>query len=249
MLRQFRCPSFSEINEATSVEILTIANATITRGASEAFSAHLSHLTLNQGEVLSILGPSGCGKSTLLDVIGLVLRPRTAERFELDFGRSTLHQTVHKMGERELKSIRRRHFGYVLQSGGLIGCLTVRENILTSVRFSGTTLDKSRYSHLIGSLEIGDLLARKPRELSGGQRQRVAIARALVHGPRLVLADEPTAAVDHALAEDVCRALRSCAKEMDAAVAMVTHNRELADAFSDRIIDLGHRASSPLSKL
>jgi ABC-type lipoprotein export system ATPase subunit len=79
---------------------------------------------------------------------------------------------------------------------------------------------------------------RLPRELSGGQRQRVAIARALAHRPDVVLADEPTAAVDHRIAADVCQALRACAREQGSAVAMVTHNQRLAQDFADRVVDI-----------
>jgi putative ABC transport system ATP-binding protein len=139
--------------------------------------------------------------------------------------------------------------GYILQSGGLIGSLSVRENILTGTHFSKTRLNKARFEEIAEVLKIGDLLRRKPRELSGGQRQRVAIARALAHGPRLVFADEPTAAVDHELAQGVCETLRACAKDLGAAVVMVTHNRDLAQTFSDRTIDLGDRHNSPLTKL
>lgn len=203
---------------------------------------------MRAGEFLSIIGPSGCGKSTLLDVIGLVLRPETAEAFDLDFGGGALFSAVHKLEERRLKALRRRHLGYILQSGGLIGSLSVAENILTSVTFAGGRRGSPGLDAIAGTLEIGHLLNRKPRELSGGQRQRVAIARALVHRPHLVLADEPTAAVDHDLAQGVCAALQACAGEFGTSVVMVTHNHDLARSFSDRIIDLEDPAVSPLSK-
>ncbi len=230
--------------------ILSIRNAILTRGGRvEPFTVRLSEFDLLQGEILSIVGPSGCGKSTLLDVVGLVLRPESAEEFVLTLASGMSHSSLHRRPENLIMELRRRHFGYILQSGGLVGSMSVKENILTASRFSDRPLDTSWYSALLGILGIKDLTHRKPRELSGGQRQRVAIARALVHKPRFVLADEPTAAVDARLADDVCEAFRRAAKELGATVLMVTHNREMADRFSDRLLDLGNSAYSPVSRI
>lgn len=196
---------------------------------------NVSDLTLKKGEFLCLLGPSGCGKSTLLDMLGLVFRPVSAEVFELQIeDRMTIRQ-VHRLGTSELMKIRRCHFGYILQSGGLIQSMSVRENIMLSVRFSNRRLDRTRFCSLIDILDIGSLLDRKPRDLSGGQRQRVAIARSLVHSPSVVLADEPTAAVDYKLSMDVCGALRDASRELGSSVVMVTHNQEIASKFADRI--------------
>lgn len=230
--------------------ILSIRNAVLRRGTvAEGFSIRISELSLQQGELLAILGPSGCGKSTLLDMIGLILPPVSAEAFDLDLGGGRLFRSLHRAREQRLMTLRRRHFGYILQSGGLIASITVRENILTAVRFSDRSLDQGRFSMLVDALGLGGLLSRKPRELSGGQRQRVAIARALIHNPQMVLADEPTAAIDHNLAQEVCGVLRDCAKQLHTTVAMVTHNRELAVAFADRILDLGASHGSPVSRI
>lgn len=215
----------------------------------EPFTVRLSEFDLLPGEILSIVGPSGCGKSTVLDVVGLVLRPESAEEFVLTLASGMSHSFLHRRSENFIMELRRRHFGYILQSGGLVGSMSVKENILTASRFSDSALDTSWYSALLEILGIKDLTHRKPRELSGGQRQRVAIARALVHKPRFVLADEPTAAVDARLADDVCEAFRRAAKELGATVLMVTHNREMADRFSDRLLDLGNSAYSPESRI
>ncbi len=230
--------------------LVNIENAIIRRGGvADGFAIEISELALEEGEFVAILGPSGCGKSTLLDTLGLVLRPVTAETFEIDLGDGRLYTSLHKKDEGSLLKLRRRHLGYILQSGGLIASMSVIDNILTAVRFSDRSLDRGRLSMLVDKLGLGSLLARRPRELSGGQRQRVAIARALVHSPRLVLADEPTAAIDHKLSREVCEALRSCAKELKSAVVMVTHNRELADKFADRIIDLENATQSKVSRI
>ncbi len=230
--------------------LVNIGNAIIRRGSVEdGFAIHVSELLLAEGELVAILGPSGCGKSTLLDTLGLVLRPATAETFDIDLGDGRIFTSLHRKDENYLVKLRRRHLGYILQSGGLIASMTVIDNILTAVRFSDRSLDRGRLSMLVEKLGLGSLLARRPRELSGGQRQRVAIARALIHSPRLVLADEPTAAIDHKLSEEVCEALRSCAREIKSAVVMVTHNRELADTFADRIIDLESATHTPVSRI
>jgi putative ABC transport system ATP-binding protein len=230
--------------------ILSIRNAKLCRGESnDAFRVHLSELVLFKGEILSIVGPSGCGKSTLMDVIGLILRPQSAEEFGLTLSCGTSHQSVHRCPEPLVMKLRRQQFGYILQSGGLIGSMSVKENILTASRFSDRPLDLDWYATLLRILGLIDLPSRKPRELSGGQRQRVAIARALVHKPRFVLADEPTAAVDAQLAEEVCEAFRQAAKQLEATVVMVTHNREMADRFSDRLLDLGNAMTSPVSRI
>lgn len=227
-----------------------VKNAVLRRGSvSDGFGIQVSELRLAPAELVAVLGPSGCGKSTLLDALGLVLRPAAAEIFEIDLGDGRLFSALHRQDEGKLLNIRRRHLGYVLQSGGLIASMSVRENILTAVQFSEARLERERYSTLVDRLGLAPLLQRRPRELSGGQRQRVAIARALVHGPKLVLADEPTAAIDHRLTQEVCDTLRSCAKDLGSAVVMVTHNRDLAAAFADRTINLEDGTNSPVSRL
>lgn len=227
-----------------------VENAILRRGSvTDGFAIQVSELRLAPAELVAVLGPSGCGKSTLLDALGLVLRPASAEIFEMNLENGRLFTSLHRQEESKLLKIRRRHLGYILQSGGLIASMSVRENILTAVRFSESPLDRERFSTLVERLGLAQLLQRRPRELSGGQRQRVAIARALVHAPKLVLADEPTAAIDHRLTQEVCTTLRSCAKDLGSAVVMVTHNRDLAATFADRTINLEDDACSPVLRL
>jgi len=230
--------------------IFTIKNAVLRRGGqAEPFVRLLSVIELFESEILSIIGPSGCGKSTLLDVIGLVLRPDSAEDYDLSVANGRRYTSLHRSDEVQLMKLRRRHFGYILQSGGLIGSMSVKENVLTASRFSDQLLDQIWYANLLDILGLSGLTQRKPRELSGGQRQRVAIARALVHKPRFVLADEPTAAVDAQLANEVCEAFRQAAKQLGATVIMVTHNKDLAYEYSDRVLDLGEREQSTLLRI
>ena len=219
--------------------LLEIHQALVCRGNTAAgFQLRVGSFSLAAGEFVAILGPSGCGKSTLLDTLGLALRPERADTFVLRPKAGLPVHALQRLGESELAALRRRHFGYVLQSGGLFASLSVRHNIETSIDFSGKRKDSTGFARLIESLGLDKLMHRLPRELSGGQRQRVAIARALAHRPDVVLADEPTAAVDHRIAADVCQALRACAREQGSAVAMVTHNQRLAQDFADRVVDI-----------
>jgi len=220
--------------------VFHIKNALLRRGTvDDGFSMEVPDLTLESGEFLCLFGPSGCGKSTLLDMLGLVLRPVSAEVFDLQIAGRRVTREVHHLCSSELMKIRRQHYGYILQSGGLIQSMTVRENIMISVQFSDRRFDRARFSSLIDLLDIGSLLGRRSRDLSGGQRQRVAIARALVHKPSVVLADEPTAAIDYKLSTDVCHALREASRELGASVVMVTHNQNIASSFADRIFRVG----------
>lgn len=215
--------------------LMSLRNVEVRRGG---FALLIPEFQCSAGEFIAIVGPSGCGKSTLLDTLGLVLRPHVAEEFVFSPRSNPSLSGLHREPESVLAKLRRRHFGYVLQTGGLIPSLTVEQNIRTTMDFSDRRCDSTRLRMLLESLGIADLLRRKPAQLSGGQRQRVAIARALAHEPSIILADEPTAAVDLALAGEVCSALREQAKQCGAAIVMVTHNPDLARDYSDRMIDL-----------
>lgn len=218
---------------------ISISNAVLKRGRREdVFSLTIESFNLGEGEFVSLLGPSGSGKSTMLDLLGLVLKPVAADTFTLEFRGGEVFTNVHLRGNAELMRVRRRHFGYILQSGGLIGSMNVRDNIMLAARFSDKKFNRENFDRILELLQIGNLLGRKPRELSGGQRQRVAIARAMVHNPDVVLADEPTAAIDHKLANEVCGMLHHAAKEVGCSIVMVTHDRELVKSYSDRIIEL-----------
>ncbi|RPO64990.1 ATP-binding cassette domain-containing protein [Pseudomonas aeruginosa] len=154
-------------------------------------------LELRAGRQLAIVGPSGCGKSTLLDLLALALAPDPGGRFEFLAGeRPQDIAALWRDGRQDrLAALRRQHCGYVLQSGGLLEFLDVRRNIGLPCALLGAP-SAERVQALAERLEIGDQLDKKPAALSVGQRQRVAIARALAHAPRLLLADEPTAALD-----------------------------------------------------
>ncbi len=188
------------------------------------------HFGVSSGEVVVLQAPSGAGKSTLLSVLGGALRPSRAARLEMRTREGVtldLAKAWAEGDERVLTRARREIVGYILQTGALTGFLTVRENILHPLYFSGRPAAVSLKA-LAERLEITDLLSRRPSQLSVGQRQRVAIARALIAGPRIILADEPTASLDVALADRVDALLAESAFELGASVIMASHRPESA---------------------
>lgn len=199
------------------------------------FTLRVPALDIHRGQFCSVVGPSGCGKSTLLDMLALVLEPTGASRFRLSVPRyGGLEEcNVPGLPENKAARIRRSNIGYVLQSGGLLSFLTVRENILLTAQISRTRVSRQELDQLVEVLGLGDQLEKKPQYLSGGQRQRVAVARALIHRPRIILADEPTAAVDYPTALDIRDELLGLARQMEAAVIMVTHDRSLVQGVAD----------------
>ncbi len=195
------------------------------------FELRVPDFTLAPGDFVAVAGASGCGKSTLLDLLALVLPPDSTRHFSFHLGDSSVDlQNLWNTGdEAALAAIRRRHLGYVLQTGGLFPFLSVRHNIRLALDLNGAA-DDGRVDALAETIGLSaPMLASKPQFLSGGQRQRAAILRALAHRPRVVLADEPTAAVDQELAHRIVRELRRLAAVEGSTVIMVTHDRTLVD--------------------
>ena len=229
------------------------------------FALQVPALSVYAGEFLAIVGESGCGKSTLLDMLGLVLRPDSAAEFSLSLPSSSGSATAGKedagqektllfgQSETVLAQLRKREIGYVLQSGGLLSYLSVLDNILLPCHLNKISIDTARRHavHLAEILGISSHLNKKPAHLSGGQRQRVAIARALVHQPRLVLADEPTAAVDKLTAREIRDAFRKIARDQGVALVMVTHDRDLIRDCADTIVsfELDKRGTNTVATL
>ncbi|MBM9613295.1 ATP-binding cassette domain-containing protein [Desulfobulbus rhabdoformis] len=216
--------------------VYTLRDVVKTRSKGGAsFTLRVPALDVHKGEFCSVVGPSGCGKSTLLDMLALVLEPSQVGQFRLNVPSLAGVQScdVEGLPENTAARIRRHNIGYVLQSGGLLSFLTVRENIMLTAQISRLRVDTDDFEHLVETLGLGDQLEKKPQYLSGGQRQRVAVARALIHRPKIILADEPTAAVDYPTALDIRDELQSLARQMDAAVIMVTHDRSLVEEVAD----------------
>jgi putative ABC transport system ATP-binding protein len=175
------------------------------------------------GDRLAVTGPSGSGKSTLLHTLAGVIRP--------DEGEVLIEGTsIVGLDEARLTTVRRRRLGFVFQTGQLLGELTATENIALPLLLDGVrrTDAERRARDLLEPLGLDGLGDRRPGQLSGGQAQRVAIARALVTEPALVLADEPTGALDRRTGQDVLDLLLSAGRAAGAALVVVTHDPEVA---------------------
>jgi putative ABC transport system ATP-binding protein len=201
--------------------------------AGATFTLHIPKLAINRGEFVAFVGESGCGKTTLLDLLGLVSQPTSATRFEVDFNNGS-QESISAATESRLAEIRRRHVGYVLQTGGLLPFLSVGENILL-VRRANNLGNPEEAKKIARQLGIIEQWSKKPAFLSGGQRQRVAIARALAHSPALLLADEPTGAVDRVTAREIRALLTEAARARHATVIIVTHDEPLVAGVTDRV--------------
>ncbi len=195
------------------------------------FELQVPDFTVKPGRMVAVIGESGCGKSTLLDIIALVMAPTEVARFEISAGDAAVVNDVAALWARDdegaLSALRRDSFGYVLQTGGLLPFLSVRRNICLPGRISGRSISSGRVEMLARRLGVAGCLERMPVSLSIGQRQRVAIVRALAHHPRLVLADEPTAAVDKDRARSIMDDMQRLAQEESVAVVVVTHDVDL----------------------
>lgn len=201
------------------------------------FDLRIPDLQIPAGALVAVVGDSGCGKSTLLDMLALVMQPTAADLFELRFDQGSDPVDAWALwtadAEADLAALRRDHLGYILQTGGLLPFLNVADNILLPARVKGLPDVSAVMESIAGRIGLAGCLDRMPDSLSIGQRQRVAILRALLHEPRLVLADEPTAAVDKARATGIMADLHALSRERGVSVVVVTHDlglvREIAD--------------------
>lgn len=214
------------------MEIIRLKNVTKTYGEGEAQVHALDHvnLTVEKGEVVSVVGASGSGKSTLLNVIGGVDTPTEGSVFVED-------RDISGLNDEELSVFRRRKIGFVFQAYHLIPMLTVEENVAMPVLLDHRKPDKAYIDSLLEMLGIADRRKHLPGQLSGGQQQRAAIARALANRPTLVLADEPTGALDSRNGEEVMTLLQASVKQLKQTLVLITHNVDLARE-ADRIVHL-----------
>ncbi|MFH2059417.1 MAG: ATP-binding cassette domain-containing protein [Pseudomonadota bacterium] len=196
------------------------------------FQLIVPKMDLGPGQFAAVVGPSGCGKSTLLDILGLVLKPKQIEHFSIAGTDGPIDLTG--LSQAKLAAVRSRYIGYVLQTGGLLPFLSVRRNIALPLRLNRQK-DPGLVDAIARTLGIEEQLNKLPSFLSGGQRQRVAIARALVHKPRIVLADEPTAAVDELTAIEIRDQFRALSRKFGTTTIMVTHDRSLIKGRVDRV--------------
>ncbi|MFI6799024.1 ABC transporter ATP-binding protein [Streptosporangium canum] len=188
-------------------------------------------LDVAAGELVAVMGPSGSGKSTLLNLAGGLDRPTSGE--VVVEGRP-----LSGLSAKELAALRRRHVGYVFQDLNLIPSLTAVENVMLPRELDGVRMGQARREAMQALDEVGlaEVAGRFPEEISGGQRQRVAIARALLGERRLILADEPTGALDTPTGDDVLQLLRARC-DAGATVLLVTHEPRYA-GWADRVVFL-----------
>ena len=187
-------------------------------------------LEVQAGEFLAIMGPSGSGKSTLFNLIGALDKPTS--------GQVTLGGlALPKLGARQLAYVRCRHIGYVFQAYNLVASLSARKNVALPAVFGGASVaeaDKLAEAQL-EAVGLGHRLDHRPDQLSGGQQQRVAIARALVNAPALLLADEPTANLDHRTGSEVIDLFRGLGASRGMTVVSTTHDHQMLKR-SDRVV-------------
>ena len=186
-------------------------------------------LEVRTGELIMLVGPSGCGKTTLISIIAGIL--------DYDEGEcAVLGEDPKKMSSRELTRLRGANVGFVFQSYNLIPTLNAAENAAIPLLLNGVPRARAikRAREMLGNVGLGDRWRSMPSQLSGGQQQRVAITRALVHEPRLIVCDEPTAALDHETGGRVMELLRAVALDAGRALVIVTHDPRIF-GFADRI--------------
>lgn len=193
-------------------------------GATRVDALRSLNLDIHAGSVVGLLGPSGSGKSTLLNLIGAIVDPSSGR---ILFDGEAIYDGRWLRGD--LRRMRLEKIGFIFQFHNLIPFLTVIENVEVVLHLAGWSRGsaKARAMDLLDYLEIGPRAKSMPAQLSGGQAQRVAIARALANRPRIILADEPTAALDSERAGSVMELLRKVAAEQQAAVIVVTHDEKI----------------------
>jgi len=229
-----QAPAGQAVAELTgSGEALALRNVSKTYGSgpTEVRALREVDLTVARGELVAVMGPSGSGKSSLLTIAGSLEEPSSGEVV-------VAGQPLSQMSRNDQARLRRRSIGYVFQDFNLLAGLSAVENVSLPLELDGTPARRARREALaaLERFDMADRVAHYPDELSGGERQRVALARALVGDRHLILADEPTGALDSVNAEAVMRLLCSACHD-GAAGVVVTHDAHLA-SWADRVVFL-----------
>lgn len=227
--------NFSSLNSAKNSKIAIAARGVemvFTDGANSYHALKNINLDIRKGDIQLLMGPSGSGKTTLLSILAGILTP-TSGKVKL------LGKEITNLSKAKLANFRLKNIGFIFQGFNLFPALTALENIELALNIQGTFGKKAREESYFLLSQVG--LASKahslPRDLSGGQKQRVAIARALTGHPPLIMADEPTAALDSHSGQAVTELLRKLAKEEGCTVLMVTHDPRIVNV-ADRIFHL-----------
>lgn len=189
-------------------------------------------ISIEDGEFVSIMGPSGSGKSTLMNIIGCLDKP-TAGTYSL------ANQQVQKMNDWQLANIRNEFMGFVFQQFHLISKLNALENVELPLIYQGVIGKerKQRAKEALEAVGLGERIKHMPSQLSGGEQQRVAIARAIVSNPRLILADEPTGALDSKASKNIMEIFQELNRERQITIVQVTHERNIGE-YGKRIYHL-----------
>jgi putative ABC transport system ATP-binding protein len=200
----------------------------------ERFELVVPEFYIDPGEVVVLLGPNGSGKSTFADILGLLTSRKEDRLFEFNPLARDGVETAASLNSKNLEEFRRKHVGYVPQHGGLLGYLSSRMNIALPAFLNDVPDPCAAAADMAQKLGVDEHLAKKTRSLSGGERQRVAIARALIHNPSMVLADEPTAAVDEITAKEIMAEFKELTRSKGTGVLIVTHDLNAARGVADR---------------
>ncbi|MBX9696709.1 MAG: ABC transporter ATP-binding protein, partial [Alphaproteobacteria bacterium] len=216
----------------TKISTLTAINKSFPLGDRFIHVLHDISLTLDMGQLTMLVGPSGCGKTTLISIISGILSPTSGSVNILD-------QDITHMDDTQKVLLRRKYIGFIFQQYNLLPALTAAENSAMPLLAAGLPMDLAvqKATEILKKVGMFDQKDKLPRQLSGGQQQRVAIARALVHQPKLIVCDEPTAALDASSGHAVMEILREIANDANRAVLIVSHDNRIYN-FADRIIEM-----------
>ena len=189
------------------------------------------NLNINNGDFVSIMGSSGSGKSTLMNIIGCLDVPSSGD---YEFNKDN----ISKLDSNKLANIRNKKIGFIFQSFNLLPRLNAMENVMLPLLYSGKSSDERKKSALnsLKSVGLEDRLNHRPNQLSGGQQQRVSIARAIVGTPKLILADEPTGALDSKTSKEIMKIMQSL-NQKGITIVLVTHESDIAE-YGNRIIHM-----------
>jgi putative ABC transport system ATP-binding protein len=205
---------------------------TYTEGAASVTALRGVDLEVEAGELVMLAGPSGSGKTTLLSIVGCILSPTSGSV-------KIAGEEVTKLGQKQLPRVRLEKIGFVFQGFNLFPTLTAGENVELMLDLKGIRRDaaRNRALALLEQVGLGEKYASFPADLSGGQKQRVAIARALAGDPQIILADEPTAALDSVVGRKIIETMRALARNHGRAVVIVTHDPRVLE-LGDRVIHI-----------
>lgn len=212
--------------------IIQVKNVTKIYGSKTNKTVALTNVNfeINKGEFVGIMGPSGSGKSTLLNVISTIDKTTAGTIIYEDKDISTLKENA-------LSDFRRKELGFIFQDFNLLDTLTVEENIVLPLAISRIHVKKikEKVNEVVRILGIDDITKKFPFEISGGQKQRTAAARAIINNPRMVLADEPTGALDSKSSKELLTCMKKLNQELSSTILMVTHD-PFAASYCDRIL-------------